>query len=196
MGYVYLAASLGSPGLIKIGYTKGDPKKRVAQLQTGNPQGVRLVHAIAVSDPKSVERVLHRHFATKRKRGEWFQVSVSEARKAIYAIAHRSAQIDAQRELDEFVMRISGFAFQIVMYFVVMILLILGISAGSLFGSILGSEFFQTIGVIGGIFGAILLVGVISKRVRRIFYGAQISEKAREIERKYEELYSVDVAFD
>ena len=55
---------------VKIGYTGGDPKVRLADLQTGNPS--RLVLLAATDGGQSDEAVLHRRFAAHRVAGEWF----------------------------------------------------------------------------------------------------------------------------
>lgn len=66
----YLIGIEGSP-LVKIGYTGGDPKKRLANLQTGVPMELALLHTW----PGDHEGGLHRRFAQYRKRGEWFDLT-------------------------------------------------------------------------------------------------------------------------
>ena len=202
MGYVYLAASRGSPGLLKIGHTKGDPQKRIAQLQTGSPHRIRLVHAIAVPDPLAVERRLHRHFAAVRKQGEWFQVTASEARRAMYAIAEDAASIDAQKEFDRFRNDIGGFGFGLVMYLLAMLLLVAGLVAGFALAAALGDfgrldkegkEILLGLGTIIGILAGFFLIGTILDKIRRAVFATQITEKARKIEQEYKEKYGVEV---
>jgi hypothetical protein len=67
LGNVYF---LQCGGLIKIGFAR-DVAKRLAELQTGNPEPLKLVAVIPGCLP-SVERRYHREFATARRRGEWF----------------------------------------------------------------------------------------------------------------------------
>lgn len=57
-------------GLIKIGCA-GDPQARLASLQTGSPEPLRLLATEAGGQPG--ERVLHRRFAASRSHGEWFR---------------------------------------------------------------------------------------------------------------------------
>lgn len=67
-----------SPALtaVKIGVTgQDDVKKRLKQLQTGNPWRLSIKAVIYRPDAYQFEELLHRHFRTYRIRsdGEWFQ---------------------------------------------------------------------------------------------------------------------------
>lgn len=62
-------------GLFKIGISK-DPKFREETLQGEEPE-IELVSA--TPSEKRVERLLHRFFASKRVRGEWFKLTDEEA---------------------------------------------------------------------------------------------------------------------
>lgn len=55
---------------VKIGFTRTDPRLRMASLQTGCP--LRLDLAMAVPGTREDEEKLHRCFAPLRMRGEWF----------------------------------------------------------------------------------------------------------------------------
>ncbi|MGP3938413.1 GIY-YIG nuclease family protein [Streptomyces sp. 6N106] len=66
----YLVGMEGSP-LVKIGFTSGDPKKRLASLQTGQPMKLSLLWSSAGNH----ESTLHRRFARHRVRGEWFDLT-------------------------------------------------------------------------------------------------------------------------
>jgi hypothetical protein len=69
----------------KIGIS-GDPRGRVASLQTGHPEPLRLVKAIrcrTAADARAVERDLHSHFERHRMNGEWFDLSDRQVRRAI-----------------------------------------------------------------------------------------------------------------
>ncbi len=57
----------GSAGAIKIGIS-GDPRRRMADLQTAHPEKLRLL-GILEGD---CERELHKRFKDHRKEGEWF----------------------------------------------------------------------------------------------------------------------------
>lgn len=66
----YLVGAEGSP-LVKIGYTGGDPKKRLASLQTGQPMTLSLLWSVG----GDYEDALHQRFADYRVRGEWFDLT-------------------------------------------------------------------------------------------------------------------------
>lgn len=60
--------------LVKIGYTDGSARERLAALQTGNGNPLRVL----AECPKwgiEKERELHQQFASDRVRGEWFNLS-------------------------------------------------------------------------------------------------------------------------
>lgn len=69
-GYIYL---LQCGEFFKIGFSL-TPRKRVQQLRTGSPHPIRLVHELRTSSYKQIEKQLHRKFAAKRGKGEWFQL--------------------------------------------------------------------------------------------------------------------------
>lgn len=58
---------------IKIGYTKGDPKDRLASLQSGNARQLTLVSTISGNITK--KQTLHQRFHHLKARGEWFQLT-------------------------------------------------------------------------------------------------------------------------
>lgn len=66
--YVYFVQA-GEDGLVKIGCAS-DVASRLATLQTGSPEPLRLLGVTAGG--KSAESALHRRFAHLRVRGEWF----------------------------------------------------------------------------------------------------------------------------
>lgn len=69
---------------VKIGFTAGDPAKRLADLQTGCPH--RLVILATASGSEQDEGRWHKDFATDRVQGEWFRLSPR-------LVAHIAAQI-------------------------------------------------------------------------------------------------------
>lgn len=102
----YLIAADDSP-LVKIGYTGGDPMKRLAGLQTGQPATLRLVRFW----PGDYERALHRRFAQHRKRGEWFDLRplgdpVQVVQAAVNELQVESVHADVIRRLDQQQLRI------------------------------------------------------------------------------------------
>lgn len=57
-------------GPLKIGFTAGSAKKRLVQLQTGQPGKLHLLGTI--NGDRGAEIGLHEHFAQYRINGEWF----------------------------------------------------------------------------------------------------------------------------
>jgi len=82
MGYVYLLLCTDTDGVEKhkIGITKNDPKKRVKQLQTGNPDKIVLLKFYESNNYLKVERWMHRkHFSSKTEaKNEWRKLSDEE----------------------------------------------------------------------------------------------------------------------
>lgn len=70
--WVYFIQAADS-GPIKIGFTTGDPRSRMASLQTGNPHPLRLL--VVVPGTPEDEGSLHERFAQSRMQGEWFAPS-------------------------------------------------------------------------------------------------------------------------
>jgi hypothetical protein len=56
---------------VKIGFTSTDPSARLATLQTGSPERLRLVAAVPGS--MELERNLHEMLSASRIHGEWFR---------------------------------------------------------------------------------------------------------------------------
>ena len=70
LGCVYFLQGV-SGGCIKIGFTMNDPRKRMADLQTGSPVVLRIIHT--VDAPRSAERWAHERFSSSHSHGEWFR---------------------------------------------------------------------------------------------------------------------------
>lgn len=68
-GRVYFVQA-GDGGNIKIGVS-GNPETRVAGLQTGSDEPLRILATIPGG--RAVEKELHRRFAALRVKGEWFR---------------------------------------------------------------------------------------------------------------------------
>lgn len=58
--------------VVKIGYTTGNPRSRLAALQTGSPE-LLVLWAYTPGGP-DLERAFHETFADMRSHGEWFFV--------------------------------------------------------------------------------------------------------------------------
>lgn len=72
MAFVYLLGDTGQDNTFKIGITRGDVKKRIKQLQTGNGEEIYLVNYYETDYPFFIERSLHLKFYPKQKKNEWF----------------------------------------------------------------------------------------------------------------------------
>ena len=68
--YVYLL-KVSSDGIYKIGVSK-DVKKRVKQLQTGNPEPIEIVKTFLSQYPFKIESVLHRRYRLNHVYGECY----------------------------------------------------------------------------------------------------------------------------
>lgn len=78
-GWVYV---LELHGLYKIGMSrKANPQDRLKQIDRAIPWRTRLVALESFSDARFFERLLHRHFAEDRVRGEWFDLGNSGERE-------------------------------------------------------------------------------------------------------------------
>lgn len=90
-GYVYLAHS--ETGGHKIGRSK-KPIDRIKLFDTQMPIDVTMVHVIETDDCVYLEKCLHKHFANRRFKGEWFNLFEREI-DAIKGVAewrcHRSS---------------------------------------------------------------------------------------------------------
>ena len=78
-GWVYVITNQAI-GSVKIGYTMKDPVLRARQLNnSGVPHPYVLAYDALVTDPKNVERQVHKKLLSRRDGKEWFKCSVQEA---------------------------------------------------------------------------------------------------------------------
>lgn len=83
---VYFVTTGSVQGYVKIGMTSGEIKKRIAELQTGNPLKIILLGWIGCSSRKkarSLELRLHSMFQNKKKLGEWFDLDANDYGKIL-----------------------------------------------------------------------------------------------------------------
>lgn len=78
MAFVYLLGDTGQDNVFKIGMTRGDVKKRIKQLQTGNGEEIYLVNFYETEYPFFIERSLHLKYCPKQKRNEWFTLECDD----------------------------------------------------------------------------------------------------------------------
>jgi len=83
-GYIYLFESISSYETeYKIGYTRNKItlKKRVKQLQTGNPKKIQIINFFPTQHGRKVETTLHNIYSQKRKEGEWFDLDLYDVKE-------------------------------------------------------------------------------------------------------------------
>jgi T5orf172 domain len=71
-------------GLIKVGISK-DPEKRLKGIRANSGLVIDLAHARELENAAAVEHAAHVILNTKRRGGEWFDITVEEAVSAIDA---------------------------------------------------------------------------------------------------------------
>ena len=71
--YVYII-KVSSEGIYKVGVSK-NVKRRVKQLQTGNPEPIEIVKTFLSNYPYKIESVLHRRFKINHVHGECYYLS-------------------------------------------------------------------------------------------------------------------------
>lgn len=79
MGTVYLLGDCEKEHTYKIGVTRGDIKKRIKKLQTGNSGEIYLVCSFDCEYPFLMEKMLHNKYFGQKVLNEWFQLSDAEA---------------------------------------------------------------------------------------------------------------------
>lgn len=99
-GFVYAIRGSGSSA-IKLGCS-AQPRVRLASLQTGNPDELRIINTVPCTDMYAVEERVHAKFAREWIRGEWFRVDEEQVRALFQTIAffeHRGVNARARRAL-------------------------------------------------------------------------------------------------
>lgn len=76
-GFVYLLED--SSGYIKIGCSQ-DIKKRIENIQSNNPT-IKVLKLIETNDITGLESKLHKAFANKRIKGEWFLLTEDDIKQ-------------------------------------------------------------------------------------------------------------------
>lgn len=84
-GFVYIIVNDSLPGVLKIG-SAVDATSRLGDAQTWDPlRRFRVAHSVYVPDRNASERRIHERLREYRLHGEWFAVSLSQARSALEA---------------------------------------------------------------------------------------------------------------
>lgn len=83
--YIYIIAPRRGDGYyakpVKVGIAR-DPHRRLREIQTGHPSELQVAVTFAMpsqSIARKIEHAFHTVQADKRTRGEWFDISVTEA---------------------------------------------------------------------------------------------------------------------
>lgn len=117
---VYILKNESMPEYIKIGFTHGDVKERLKQLdRTGTPLPFEVYYAAEVEDAQKEERWLHSIFADRRARDsrEFFKMNPEYATLALKRVEIKEEKIDSgltkeqEKEIDEVKERRARFHF-------------------------------------------------------------------------------------
>ena len=83
MSYLYAIKDTGT-GYIKLGYSDC-PRDRLRELQTGSSSLLQLIfyEFVDSSEVRDLEKILHHESNHLRVRGEWFNLTESQARNTI-----------------------------------------------------------------------------------------------------------------
>ena len=62
----------------KIGYTNRPISKRLMELQTASPYKLEIINFYESDNSTTIEKTLHRRFASKNASGEWFSLDLKD----------------------------------------------------------------------------------------------------------------------
>lgn len=97
-GWVYIISNKAMPGIIKIGYSRKDPKLRAEELKhTGSPYPYVVEYEMLIENPYKIEQRIHRRLSKNKEGKEWFRCSVKDAIVAIKEIAATSIIYEQSR---------------------------------------------------------------------------------------------------
>ncbi len=117
---IYILTNESTPEYIKIGFTHGEVKERIKQLdRTGVPLPFEIYYAATVQDVEKEEKWIHSIFADRRARDsrEFFKMNPEYATLALKRIEIQEERIDSEltkeqeKEVDEVKARRSRFHF-------------------------------------------------------------------------------------
>ena len=75
---LYFIREVGTDSRYKIGITTRKLKKRIAELQTGNPDTLEVYASVVYKDPRTLEKFFHDMFSRQLIRDEWFNLKASK----------------------------------------------------------------------------------------------------------------------
>lgn len=97
-GYIY---AIGYEGCIKLGISATDVRGRLRTMQTGNAQPLELIAQTYVENYKLIEKILHREHRARWIRGEWYSLTLAEAREVIASVGEDLVKKDRERRVAE-----------------------------------------------------------------------------------------------
>jgi hypothetical protein len=118
---IYILTNEAMPDYVKIGFTHGDVKERLKQLdRTGVPLPFEVYYAATVENAEKDEKWLHSIFADRRARDsrEFFKMNPEYAALALKRVEIRETKVDSgltpeqEKEVDEVKERRSRFHFE------------------------------------------------------------------------------------
>lgn len=78
-GFVYLLGENDMPGFYKIGVTRGELKRRIKKLQTGNSSKLYVCGFYKTEHPFFIEQCLHTKYKYCNVLNEWYELPDNEA---------------------------------------------------------------------------------------------------------------------
>lgn len=94
--YIYI---ISNGEAFKVGLSK-DPKRRVRQLQTGNPKKLSLEYCVEIEEApvKILESIMHRYLKLNHLSGEWFSADFIVIKNLLDFVKIRYDNSDTERE--------------------------------------------------------------------------------------------------
>jgi hypothetical protein len=113
-GFVYILSNESMPGLVKVGFTTNDPRKRAKELQSsGVPTPFKVELAMFCDNAYEVEQCAHENLSDYRvKNREFFNVHLRHAMEIVFGLIYDGLYIadDFNRISDQHVCKYSGLA--------------------------------------------------------------------------------------
>lgn len=101
MGYIYLLESnIDYEQYHKIGFTKNKDIycNRLPNIGTGNPGEIKVLYLFETKHNRKVETSLHYYFGSKRGKGEWFKLEITDINNFIKICEKLETNFDILKE--------------------------------------------------------------------------------------------------
>ena len=94
--FIYIISNVTD---FKVGFSK-DPKRRVKQLQTGNPLKLELKHTVQIEEAPVhiLEKIMHHILKNKHMSGEWFSADLEEIKSLLGYVKIRYDNEETERD--------------------------------------------------------------------------------------------------